>query len=481
MAGTPAELRVAAEQEIQVRTSSVRDGMHGVVFNRGAIASQAYAQRFGNKQPDDVPNNAAYAWLSGGLAEALTAFIGQATGADWTVRAAVYEFSWPPMLQAFAVAAASGADVRIVADWTGSGPRATTEPALAAAGITDLVTHRTHIAIAHNKFVVLSFRGEPVAVWTGSTNLTEGGLYGQANVGHIVRDAAVAQRFVDYWDRLEQDPFQKDFKPTNDVVPAMPIRRLRRGTTVTFSPRPTLAALDWYGELADRAEHGVFLTAAFGVSDQLMAALTKDRDHLKYVLLDTDKGGAQLTIRDADPDNRVTVGAVVGRGGWGQWIREVTLGANKHVPVRAHEVPTHRPVVRRPDRGDRLGQLLQGFDRVERREHADHPGRHRRRRHLSHRVHAPVHALRVPGQGGERAGQRGNSGGDGHPRPAVSGLDVDLGAALVRARLGQGQGAADVRRLPRHRLTPCPPGPAPLMLILVRGTHVHGVSRRPTR
>ena len=100
---------------------------------------------------------------------------------------------------------------------------------------------------------------------------------------------------------------------------------------MTFSPRPTLAALDWYGELADRAEHGVFLTAAFGVSDQLMAALTKDRDYLKYVLLDTDKGGAQLTIRDADPDNRVTVGAVVGRGGWGQWIREVTLGANKHV------------------------------------------------------------------------------------------------------------------------------------------------------
>ena len=236
MAGTPAQLRVAAEQEIQVRTSSVRDGIHGVVFNRGAIASQAYAQRFGNKQPDDVPNNAAYAWLSGGLAEALTAFIGQATDADWTVRAAVYEFSWPPMLQAFAVAAASGADVRIVADWTGSGPRATTEPALATAGITGLVTHRTHIAIAHNKFVVLSFRGEPVAVWTGSTNLTEGGLYGQANVGHIVREPAVAQRFVDYWDRLEQDPFQKDFKPTNDVVPAMPIRRLRRGHDGDIQP-----------------------------------------------------------------------------------------------------------------------------------------------------------------------------------------------------------------------------------------------------
>ncbi len=333
LGGTPARLAPVAVQQVRVQTMTVDAGVHGVVFNRGVIASQYYAERFGNKQPDQIANGAAYTWLSAGLVEALTAFIGQAAGAGYSLRAAVYEFSWQPVLQAFGVAAASGADVRIVADWTGSstGPRDTTDAAVTTAGIAGLVIHRTHIAIAHNKFIVLLKDGAPVSVWTGSTNVTEGGLYGQSNVGHIVRDPAIAARYLDYWNRLVDNPLQRDFKPWNDTRPAMPIQRLRTGTTTVFSPRTTVAALDWYGTLADRADSGLFLTAAFGVSAPLMAALTKDRDFLKYVLLDTDSGGAELMIRDADPDNQVTVGAVIGKGGWGQWIKEVTLAANKHV------------------------------------------------------------------------------------------------------------------------------------------------------
>jgi len=36
-------------------------------------------------------------------------------------------------------------------------------------------------------------------------------------------------------------------------------------------------------------------------------------------------------IRDADPDNQVAVGATIGKGVWGQWMKEVTLDVNKHV------------------------------------------------------------------------------------------------------------------------------------------------------
>ena len=320
-----------AVQTVQISTGSFDSGTHGVVFNRGVIASQAYAERFGNKQPDQVANQAAYTWLSAGLAESMTAFIGQANGPGWALRAAVYEFSWVPVLQAFGVATAAGADVRIVADWTAGGPRDDTEKAAAAAGISGLITQRTHVSIAHNKFVVLCKDGAPVAVWTGSTNVTEGGLFGQANVGHAVRDPAVAARYLDYWNHLVDNPLPRDLKPWNDTRPTTPMKRLRKGTTTVFSPRSTVSALDWYGSLADRADAGVFLTAAFGISPQLMTVLTQDRDYLKYVLLDTDSGGAQLTIRTADPDNQVTVGAVIGKGGWGQWIKEVTLAANKHV------------------------------------------------------------------------------------------------------------------------------------------------------
>lgn len=46
-------------------------------------------------------------------------------------------------------------------------------------------------AISHDKFVVLLKDGVLRAVWTGSTNWTEGAIYGQLNVGHAFYDAQV--------------------------------------------------------------------------------------------------------------------------------------------------------------------------------------------------------------------------------------------------------------------------------------------------
>jgi hypothetical protein len=43
--------------------------------------------------------------------------------------------------------------------------------------------------IAHNKFIVLPRYNKPVAVRTGFTNFTEGGIFGHSNVGHVVGDA----------------------------------------------------------------------------------------------------------------------------------------------------------------------------------------------------------------------------------------------------------------------------------------------------
>lgn len=41
----------------------------------------------------------------------------------------------------------------------------------------------------HNKFFVLTENNKPIAVWTGSTNLTENGIFGHSNCGHVVEDA----------------------------------------------------------------------------------------------------------------------------------------------------------------------------------------------------------------------------------------------------------------------------------------------------
>ena len=63
-------------------------------------------------------------------------------------------------------------------------------------------------AIQHNKFMVL-LKGQqekPAEVWTGSTNISEGGIHGQTNVGHWVRDAETCQKFQAYWELLSGDP-----------------------------------------------------------------------------------------------------------------------------------------------------------------------------------------------------------------------------------------------------------------------------------
>ena len=83
----------------------------------------------------------------------------------------------------------------------------------------------------HNKFLVLLRDGEPEAVWTGSTNISENGLYGQLNAGHQVEDAAVARAFRDYWDQLRANPAPKDLKAwvaANSPPPPCPPRRGRR-------------------------------------------------------------------------------------------------------------------------------------------------------------------------------------------------------------------------------------------------------------
>ena len=60
-------------------------------------------------------------------------------------------------------------------------PAEANREAIANTAIESLVIPRraTPSYIAHNKFVVLLEDGEPREVWTGSTNMTAGGIFGQ--------------------------------------------------------------------------------------------------------------------------------------------------------------------------------------------------------------------------------------------------------------------------------------------------------------
>jgi phosphatidylserine/phosphatidylglycerophosphate/cardiolipin synthase-like enzyme len=116
----------------------------------------------------------------------------------------------------------------------------------------------------HNKFFVLSTDGLPQAVWTGSTNLTENGIFGHADVGHIVEDGAIAQAFRDYWDRLAADsPVTAPYRTANEQATPAPPHPWNAVSTAVFSPRGTeLDALTWYADIAAGAKQALLMTFA---------------------------------------------------------------------------------------------------------------------------------------------------------------------------------------------------------------------------
>ena len=115
--GAPKNLTYGEDVVIELNTEPERaDGeKHGVWFNRGAIASQFYADTFENAPPPepDNPDDKQTKWLSRGLLEACLEFINETPKGD-ALRVAAYEFTYPPILNALKAAIKRGVDVMIV-------------------------------------------------------------------------------------------------------------------------------------------------------------------------------------------------------------------------------------------------------------------------------------------------------------------------------------------------------------------------------
>ncbi|KPG01445.1 hypothetical protein IP86_04100 [Rhodopseudomonas sp. AAP120] len=333
MRGAPGALQPAETVEVRIATEVEDAGTHAVYFNRGVAGSQAYTRKFGDKRPDEVPNREAYRWLSRGLFRAMLDFIHRADSADWGLRVAAYEFQQGAVLAALKGAADAGADVKIVYDARekANGPAQANRDAIEAAGLADLTIPRTASpsAISHNKFIVLLHKDEPIEVWTGSTNFTDGGIFGHSNVGHVVRDAAVARSYLDYWSALAEDPDMKDLRPHDEEAFQVPEGAPPIGTNAVFSPRSNLDMLRWYAERMDAAGSAVFFTAAFGVNDLFEEVLDHKKPYLRYVLLES--ADRDMERLDRDHLNQVAVANILPRNEFERWLEEHLTGLNSHV------------------------------------------------------------------------------------------------------------------------------------------------------
>ena len=282
LGGTPAALVETAETTVRVSTEPEDDGAHGIWFNRGVAGSQAFVKRFGQytPPPDAGEDHPAFAWLSRGLGEAFVRFVARATDNTWSLRGAFYEFTWKTGLRALAAAAAAAADVSLVVhgrdkdgndgaddDTTADDNRA----AVTATGLDSVVRWRTapnKAALQHNKFLVLSHGNQPVAVWTGSTNLTQGGIFGHLNVGHLISDPTTAGRFLRYWDQLVDQTNTTTVLRTWTETDQPGGYRHRAGHRL---PRPLATGdeqplLDWYAATVRRRPSSAHITGAFGIN-----------------------------------------------------------------------------------------------------------------------------------------------------------------------------------------------------------------------
>lgn len=369
--------RSAKPIRIAVKTEPLfSSNTHDVFFNRGVASSAAYSREFDNKRPDDIEDpvkrQRALQWLSRDLDEALLRFIDNAKAGD-TLLGCFYEFRYEPAAEHLKAAIDRGVRVHLILDgkvnertdksgkFHESFPREDNKRTvkkvkLPASAIARWRENNPN-DIQHNKFLVL-LRGtakSPAEVWTGSTNLSVGGIHGQTNVGHWVRDAKIAAAFRDYWKLLETDPGSARGDARKDATAkkkalhqqVMKLQQvpskwkdIPQGVSAVFSPRSGSEVLDMYAAALDEAEGVGCITLAFGINKTFKSRLLDNtpKSQLTFLLLEKRD---QPNPRAKDPFVPLKVTQNVYQA-WGsflhhplyQWTRETNargLGLNTHV------------------------------------------------------------------------------------------------------------------------------------------------------
>jgi len=307
---------------------------HDVFFNRGVIGSQAYAREFGNRTPDaENPRSREMKWLSRGLFEALVRFLGLA-GDGMALRAALYEFHYQPVANALVKAIEAGADVKIVYD-AESVYKVENEATIGTARLDDfdaVIPRTVSEGIRHNKFIVLLQDARPLAVWTGSTNISAGGIFGHSNVGHVVWDEQVAAKFLEYWQRLADNLTSTKLRgPNKTATPTPAGKPPRNSVTPLFSARDgkeSNETLQWYADRLGEAREVSCMTFPFNIDEVFQEVLSRNNDVLRYVVKDDPLGEGESIGHDRDVI--FAAGAYFGEGALANFLRERSNPLNRN-------------------------------------------------------------------------------------------------------------------------------------------------------
>ena len=342
--GSPGNLTPFAAIAVEVTTESPESGTHDVYFNRGTAASQEYVRRFGDRPPDEVQNNKAYEWLSRGLYEALEDFIRSCEPGKHALRIAAYEFNYAKFLQLVKGVSDTGVDIQIVYDARQEKPGNANRAMVNQLGLDDISTARTEgkSYISHNKFIVKLEDGQPLCVWTGGTNFSDGGIFGHSNVAHVVEEPAVAATYLEYWEALAGNPKTAALRNKVEQLTPLPAVPVPAGTAVVCSPRKNVDALNFYAQLAMGAADGLFMTFAFGMNHTFRSVYQNSAAPFRLALMEKKtrpmKEGPERDVEEQliqdlrnMPENVFAIGDFIRTNKFDGWVKEKLTGLNSNV------------------------------------------------------------------------------------------------------------------------------------------------------
>jgi PLD-like domain len=223
-------------------------------------------------------------------------------------------------------------------------PGPANDAATTAAGIADMCIPRrtTKSAISHNKFMVRLRAGTPEAVWTGGTNFSEGGIFGQSNVGEVAEDTGVATTYLQYWELLAGDPTSAPLRPRVEALSPVPVGKPPVGNSVIFSPRGSLDVLQWYAGHAREAEHALFMTFAFGMNDLFKDVYRSGRAPLRFAVMEKASGPKRTAAAREEEEEKIrrlrfdvanlfAIGSRLTSMRLDRWLEERLTDLNSHV------------------------------------------------------------------------------------------------------------------------------------------------------
>lgn len=200
---------LASELTAEMTISGQCTGHISAYFNKGIVATQWVSRAtladptHSIKDSISTPGNALRNALSGLLRPQILGLLAETKQNKGKIFAALYELNDPELIDGLV---ALGQDCNLIlANGAFKPPdndenKAVRAKLKAKVRVYDRLVTSGHFA--HNKFVVFcDSNGKPLKVLTGSTNWTVTGLCTQGNNGLIIDDAAVAQDFLDAWNR----------------------------------------------------------------------------------------------------------------------------------------------------------------------------------------------------------------------------------------------------------------------------------------